>query len=48
MSEQIDQLCQSLSLHAVANHYASLADEAARDKRSYTYYLLKEINRRKW
>jgi DNA replication protein DnaC len=39
MSEQIDQLCQSLSLHAVANHYASLADEAARDKRSYTDYL---------
>lgn len=39
MSEQIDQLCQSLSLHAVANHYANLADEAARDKRSYTEFL---------
>lgn len=39
MSEQIEQLCQSLSLHAVANHYANLADEAARDKRSYTEFL---------
>lgn len=39
MSERIDTLCADLSLSAVANHYANLADEAAKKKRSYTDYL---------
>lgn len=39
MSEKIDALCAELSLTAVANHYASLADEAAKKKRSFVDYL---------
>jgi DNA replication protein DnaC len=39
MSERIDSLCADLSLSALANHYANLADEAAKNKRSYTDYL---------
>jgi DNA replication protein DnaC len=39
MSEPIDILCQDLSLTAVANHYATLADEAAKKKRSYVEFL---------
>lgn len=39
MSEQIDALCDELSLTAVANHYATLADEAAKKKRSFVDFL---------
>jgi DNA replication protein DnaC len=39
MSERIDALCESLSLSAVASHYATLADEAAKKKRSFVEYL---------
>jgi DNA replication protein DnaC len=39
MSERIDTLCAELSLSAVANHYATLADEAVKKKRSYVEYL---------
>lgn len=39
MSDKIDALCAELSLTAVANHYATLADEAAKKKRSYIDYL---------
>lgn len=39
MSESIDALCGALSLHAVANQYANLADEAAQKKRSYVEFL---------
>jgi DNA replication protein DnaC len=39
MSEVIDKLCQGLSLAAVANHYATLADEAVKKKRSYVEFL---------
>ncbi len=39
MSEAIDTLCATLSLPAVAQHYANLADEAAQKKRSYVAFL---------
>ena len=39
MSEKIDALCEELSLTAVADHYATCADEAARKKRSFVEYL---------
>lgn len=39
MNSRIDTLCAELSLSAVANHYATLADEAAKNKRSYIDYL---------
>ncbi len=39
MSERVDTLCAELSLSAVANHYANLADEAAKKKRSFVEYL---------
>jgi DNA replication protein DnaC len=39
MSERIDHLCAELSLTAVAHHYATLADEAAKKKRSYVDFL---------
>lgn len=39
MSERIHHLCAELSLGAVADHYATLADEAARKKRSFVEYL---------
>lgn len=39
MSERIDDLCAELSLTAVAHHYATLADEAAKNKRSFIDYL---------
>lgn len=39
MSEKIEALCVDLSLTAVAAHYASLADEAAKKKRSYVEFL---------
>ena len=39
MSEQIERLCGELSLAAVANQYANLADEAAKKKRSFVEYL---------
>ncbi len=39
MSERLDALCQDLSLSAVANHYATLADEAVKKKRSYLEFL---------
>ena len=39
MSEQIDALCAELALTAVANHYATLADEAAKKKRSFVEFL---------
>jgi DNA replication protein DnaC len=39
MSEKVDALCDELSLTAVANHYASLADEAAKKKRSFVDFL---------
>ena len=39
MSERIEQLCADLSLTAVANHYANLADEAAGKKQSYLEFL---------
>jgi len=39
MSARIDALCQELSLTAVANDYATLADEAAKKKRSFLDYL---------
>lgn len=39
MSEQVDALCAELALTAVANHYASLADEAAKKKRSFVDFL---------
>jgi DNA replication protein DnaC len=39
MSERIDALCQDLSLSAVASHYATLADEAVKKKRSYLEFL---------
>jgi DNA replication protein DnaC len=39
MSEKIDALCAELSLTAVAHHYATYADEAAKKKRSFVEYL---------
>lgn len=39
MSEKVDALCDELSLSAVANQYANLADEAAKKKHSFTDYL---------
>jgi DNA replication protein DnaC len=39
MNARIDSLCAELSLTAVANHYATLADEAAKEKRSYIDFL---------
>lgn len=39
MSEQIDRLCAELSLTAVGHHYATLADECAGKKQSFTDYL---------
>ena len=39
MSEKIDALCAELSLTAVARHYATYADEAAKKKRSFVEYL---------
>ena len=39
MNARIDALCEELSLTAVANHYASLADEAAQKERSFVEYL---------
>lgn len=39
MNARIDALCQELSLTAVANDYATLADEAAKKKRSFLDYL---------
>lgn len=39
MSEKIETLCAELSLTAVANHYATYADEAAKKKRSFVEYL---------
>lgn len=39
MSTKIDTLCAEPSLTAVANHYATLADEAAKEKRSYIDFL---------
>ncbi len=39
MSETVDALCEELSLTAVADHYATLADEAAKKKRSFVEYL---------
>jgi DNA replication protein DnaC len=39
MSERIDTLCAELSLTPVANDYATLADEAAKKKRSFVDYL---------
>lgn len=39
MSEKVDLLCARLSLQAVAEHYANLADEAAKKKRSFVEYL---------
>ena len=39
MSEKVDALCDELSLMAVANHYAILADEAAKKKRSFVDFL---------
>ena len=39
MSERIESLCAELSLTAVANHYATYADEAVKKKRSFVEYL---------
>jgi len=39
MSAQIDALCDELALTAVANHYATLADEAAKKQRSFVEFL---------
>ena len=39
MSEQVDALCAELALTAVANHYTTLADEAAKKKRSFIDFL---------
>lgn len=39
MSEKVDALCDELALTAVANHYATLADEAAQKKRSFVDFL---------
>lgn len=39
MNERVDALCESLSLSAVASHYATLADEAAKKKQSFVEYL---------
>lgn len=39
MSEQVDALCTELALTAVASHYATLADEAAKKKRSFIEFL---------
>jgi len=39
MSEKVDALCDELSLTAVASHYATLADEAAKKKRSFIDFL---------
>jgi DNA replication protein DnaC len=39
MSEKVDALCDELALTAVANHYATLADEAAKKKRSFVDFL---------
>ena len=39
MSEQVDALCTELALTAVASHYATLADEAAKKKRSFVDFL---------
>ncbi len=38
-TERLDHLCQALSLSAVAHHYATLADEAAKKKLSFLDYL---------
>lgn len=38
-AERIDALCAELGLTAVANDYATLADEAAKKKLSFTTYL---------
>lgn len=39
MSEKVDLLCAELSLVAVAENYANLADEASKKKRSFVQYL---------
>ena len=39
MSEKVDVLCAELSLAAVAEQYANLADEATKKKRSFVEYL---------
>lgn len=39
MSERVETLCAELSLTAVAHHYANLADEAAKKKRSFVEFL---------
>lgn len=39
MSEQVDALCAGLALAAVASHCATLADEAAKKKRSFIDFL---------
>jgi DNA replication protein DnaC len=39
MNEKVDVLCAELSLAAVAEQYANLADEAAKKKRSFVEYL---------
>src|SRR5690606_5134767 len=39
MSDRVDALCVELALGAVANHYATLADEAAKKKRSFIDFL---------
>ena len=39
MSENIDALCAELSLTAIADHYATCADEAAKKKRPFVKYL---------
>lgn len=39
MSEKVELLCAELSLVAVAEQYANLADEAAKKKRSFVEYL---------
>lgn len=39
MSARVDTLCEELSLGAVANDYATLADEAAKKKWSFVKYL---------
>ncbi|GHC38851.1 IS21-like element helper ATPase IstB [Aidingimonas halophila] len=39
MSEKVELLCAELSLVAVAEQYANLADEAAKKKRSFVDYL---------
>jgi DNA replication protein DnaC len=39
MSEKVERLCAELSLAAVGEQYANLADEAAKKKRSFVEYL---------